>query len=419
MKSLSLLKNITKNNEVYLVGGAIRDFLLNKEIKDIDLLIMSELENVLDKFITKTGHKKIILDKERKIYRVVIEENKFVDFTNPVGQDLLQDLGCRDFTINSMAVRFKDIMVKQDGIELKKEDIIDPYSGLKDLDNKILRMVDKNFIQNDPVRILRSYRFSNNLNFEIEEKTRAKVLEETFLIVNIKEERIKEELYHLFSKPLNPKFFKEFLSSELVYTIFNVKTYQNEKNQKLFVKYLNNLTQKKYLDKIELENHLINLIVFFILPILKDELSIETLKHDLIDYTFNKKKVNIIGDYLFSINNILKDYKSLLNDDILIYEELFFKSTDANILKYFLLNLIKAEVRAAPRREAVIQILNKLEKMRERASFQYINGNEIKEILNLKEGRLIGKILKNIKRKQALGMLNSKEEVITFLKNNY
>ena len=419
MKSLSLLKNITKDNEVYVVGGAIRDFLLNKEIKDIDLLVMFDLENVLDKFITLTGHKKIILDKERKIYRVVTEDNKFIDFTNPVGQDLLKDLGCRDFTINSMAVCFKDIMVSQDGIEFKREDIIDPYSGLKDLDNKIIRMVDKNFVQNDPLRILRAFRFSNNLNFKIEEKTRAKVLAETSLLLNIKEERIKEELYHLFSKPLNPNFFRGFLNSGLVDTLFNVKTYQNEKNLQLFIKYLNNLNKQKYLEKIELENYLINLILFFILPILKDDISIETLKHDLIDYTFNKKKINIIGDYLFSINNILKDYKSLLNDDILIYEELFFKSTDVTILKYFLLNLIKAKLGAVPKKETVIQILNKLEKMRERASFQYINGNEIKEILNLKEGRLIGKIIKNINRKQALGLLNSKKEVISFLKNNY
>ncbi len=419
MKSLSLLKNITKDNEVYVVGGAIRDFLLNKEIKDIDLLVMSELENVLDKFITITGYKKIILDKERKIYRVVTEDNKFIDFTNPVGQDLLQDLGCRDFTINSMAVCFKDITVSQDSIEFKKEDIIDPYSGFKDLDNKIIRMVNKNFIQNDPLRILRVFRFSNNLNFQIEEKTRAKVLSETYLIMNIKKERIKEELYHLFSKPLNPHYFKGFLSSGLVNYLFNVKTYQNENNLQLFIKYLNILSKKKYLEKIELENYLINLILFFILPVLKDEISIETLKYDLIDYTFNKKKVNIISDYLFSINNILKDYKSLLNDDILIYEELFFKRTDVNTLKYFLLNLIKTEVGVVAKREAVVQILNKLEKMRERASCQYINGNEIKEVLNLKEGRLIGKILKNIKRKQALGLLNSKKEVINFLKDNY
>jgi len=414
MNYLSSLKDIANDTQIYIVGGTIRDYLLNREIKDIDLLVMSDLERIVNKFSQLIKRKKIVLDKKRNIYRIVTEDNKFIDFTNPVGQDLYQDLGCRDFTINSMALALDNLSYKNDNIFIKKENIIDPFKGVKDLENKRIRMVSSNFIDEDPIRILRAFRFSNNLNFEIAEDTYQLIAENKKILSNISGERIKDEIFKMFSKYLKPEKFKLLLKSNLVKVIFSIDFKNNIDVHNKLLKQISFVKKEEYLSKIEMDNYIFNLILFFMRPVYHGFISIEVLKKYLLSYTFNKKAVNVIGDYLYSLNYLLKNYNILTNNDILIYEELFFKETEVETLKYLLLSFFYTE-HESQQQEIILETLDKLKIIKERLSYQFIDGNDVKNIMNIKEGELIGDILAELKKKQALGFFDNRKDVIKYL----
>lgn len=203
MEYLAELKKIKTEQDVYIVGGFIRDYLLDKENKDIDLIVMSGLNRYVKDFFESCGKKKLLLDDKRQIYRVVTKRNIFIDFSNPVGQDLLNDLGHRDFTINSMAIELDHIVLKDANYYLKKDKIIDLHGGFLDLQREKIRMVDQTFVRDDPLRILRAYRFSINLDFKIEKKTATIIDKNLYLLKSVKNERIKEELIKTFNDKIN------------------------------------------------------------------------------------------------------------------------------------------------------------------------------------------------------------------------
>ena len=418
MKYLSLLKDITGDNKIYIVGGAVRDYLLNKEIKDIDLIVMSDFENIIDRFTNETDRKLIVLDKKRSIYRIVTDDNKFIDFTTPVGQDLYQDLGCRDFTINSMALDLRDVSYKNEKIFMDSKDIIDPFEGRSDLENKIIRLVSEDSIKEDPLRILRAFRFSNNLDFLIEEKTYEIIKENINITLKPANERIKEELYQLYSNYLKPARIKLLLESNILKVLFGVDLKKDRKIRKKLLKQLHFVKKNRYLENIKIESYLFNLILFFMFLILKNKVTLKQLEDRLINYTFNKQGIDLVIDHLHFIKNLLRDYKSYLNNDILLYEELFSKSIDIKVSKYLLLSFFHVK-KDNKEKELVFKVLNKVAEMQKRTAEKLISGNDIKKVLNIEEGKLVGEILEDIKEKQALGVFNKREEILNYIKDNY
>lgn len=179
--------------EAYLVGGSVRDFLLNKHNKDIDITtnaIPEEVKRIFVDFpVIDTGIKHgtvTILYKNLPIeittYRI---DGEYQDSRHPkevkFTSSLKEDLSRRDFTINAMAYN---------------NELIDYYGGRDDLKNKMLRAVgnpNKRF-EEDALRILRGLRFASNLGFSIEEKTILAMRENKLLLKNISSERIQNEL---------------------------------------------------------------------------------------------------------------------------------------------------------------------------------------------------------------------------------
>ena len=160
---------------VYLVGGCVRDYLLNKESKDIDVevhhLTFDALKKVLEPFgeIQVMGasfavlHLSTLLDYEFALPR--IEEkigSGHQDFDIIVDPDLPLDKACarRDFTINSMLY------------DLENDSIIDLYHGQDDLKKGILRATDFDHFGEDPLRVLRGASFMSRYGFEIEPNTK-------------------------------------------------------------------------------------------------------------------------------------------------------------------------------------------------------------------------------------------------------
>jgi len=141
----------------YLVGGYIRDIILGRKTEkvDVDIVVPLNAIEIGKKIADNLGSKFIILDEKREIVRIILNYI-YVDIANQVSSTIEGDLCSRDFSINSIAFLFD------------KKCLFDPLNGLKDLEISWLRTHSENNLLNDPLRILRCFRFVSELNFKID-----------------------------------------------------------------------------------------------------------------------------------------------------------------------------------------------------------------------------------------------------------
>jgi len=175
-----------------VVGGAVRDLLLDRSIKDLDIAtsVPDTARDLAAEFASSTRRRLIEYAHEQAIFRVVAKDNPQVDFTDPVGDMRIADLIRRDFTINAMALELT-------GGE--KGEINDPTSGEDDIKNKVVRMTSPEVFIDDPLRLLRAFRFSGQLGFEIEPETLAAISVNANKLRESAGERIQIELCEILS----------------------------------------------------------------------------------------------------------------------------------------------------------------------------------------------------------------------------
>ena len=133
INSDEILQEIINNfeNEIYLVGGAVRDFLTGKSTNDRDLLILDEDAREFSLKVSEFFNATFVpLDEVNKIYRIVMPDKiNYLDITNPLENSLEKDLKRRDLTINAIAVN------------IRTAEIIDVTGGCLDLENKIIKAI--------------------------------------------------------------------------------------------------------------------------------------------------------------------------------------------------------------------------------------------------------------------------------------
>ncbi|WP_013322384.1 CCA tRNA nucleotidyltransferase [Gloeothece verrucosa] len=173
-----------------LVGGAVRDALLNRQRDYLDLdFVVPQLAVETAREIAKTCHAGfVILDQQRQIARIVFTDAT-VDFALQEGETVESDLHRRDFTINAIAYN------------PHTSELIDPLNGLKDLEQGILRMVSQSNLEDDPLRLLRAYRQAAQLHLTIEPTTRSTIALLAPLLSQVAAERVQTELGYLLSHP--------------------------------------------------------------------------------------------------------------------------------------------------------------------------------------------------------------------------
>lgn len=412
MNYLKTLKDMTKNNKIYIVGGTIRNYLLNKNVNDIDMIVFNGIKDLVYKFAKEINKKVIVLDKNRNVFRVVINENLFLDFSSPVGQDLFEDLGYRDFTINSMAVEINDIELNNNQIHIKEKDIVDPFSGKDDIDKKMIKLVKNTAIENDPLRIIRAFRFANNLNFEINSKTKNIIENNISLINRVKVERIKEELIKYFNHNLNTEVLREFLDTNILNILFEID-YNENINSNNISNTIYCIKNVNYFKKMYNKKYIVILIVIFIELIKHNDLDIKVIEETLITYTFKKNDVIIIRDYLYVIDHLLNNHNKYINNDELLYDKLFIDNLNYNEISY----IINCYHKNKSDLSDINEIIKTLNLMENRTKKININGNLIMNILDIKPGKRVGEILKRIKKKISLGVLNNKKEIIDYIES--
>ena len=202
---IEILNKLNKYGKGYIVGGAIRDILLGLKPKDVDFatnLSYETLKTLFSEYTPKETGKSFGVLRIRinnidyeiaKFRKDIYGKEKKVSFVD----DIKNDLARRDFTINAMAYN-------------QKEGIIDLYNGQKDIENRIINFIGnaEERIIEDPLRVLRAFRFMSRLNFSLSENTIEAIKKQKDLLKNIPEERITME----FSKLLLGENIKNTLT---------------------------------------------------------------------------------------------------------------------------------------------------------------------------------------------------------------
>ena len=188
----NILLKLEKNGfDAYIVGGAVRDFLMGKKTNDFDIatnalpkdiikiLGPSKEKNVYGSFHRNIENLSIDITTYRKEFTYKNRKEFEFEYTN----DLISDAKRRDFTINAL-------------YQNKDGDIIDPLNVLEDIKKKNLKMIGNptQRVKEDPLRILRAIRFASMYHLKIDKSLEKAIKEEKINIKKLSKERIKKEL---------------------------------------------------------------------------------------------------------------------------------------------------------------------------------------------------------------------------------
>lgn len=191
---LDLPEALDVDEPVYVVGGAVRDALLHRPIKDLDLAVARDGIRLARRIANAFKGDFFVLDGERDVGRALVDMpdgRLVIDVARFRGDGLLADLADRDFTINAMAVDLWD----DPGL------LIDPMGGEADSKDKVLRRCSPAAVSDDPIRALRAVRQSIQLRLRIEPETVRDVRVYGQRIVEVSPERVRDELVKILTLP--------------------------------------------------------------------------------------------------------------------------------------------------------------------------------------------------------------------------
>lgn len=356
--------------KLYIIGGAVRDYLLNREIKDYDFCTDAkpwEMEEILkgyniDTYQSNLGSVKIHLN--NNVYEITSFRREFgvkdfrypnkIEFVSELKEDVLR----RDFTINSLAYSIND-------------GIVDCLNGISDLNNGKIKFIKdcKESINEDPIRLIRALRFSKLLDFKISDED-LNVFLETASLVNDLGKIKYDELFKLFEIKGCKKFLLKY---------FNI--YKNS------YPILNNCEFINVLNSDLDESCLKYVLLYFI-----NDLSLMNKKDQIIIRGLNNIKILDID--LYNTKLLMIEYKEYL-DKILVILEAFGKDV-TNIKNN--IDIIKSEKHCLYVNDLDISYID-LENLKIEVKYY---GKVFKYLLNL--------VLVNYK-------LNRKEKLIELIKS--
>ena len=461
-KILAKIANELPNNNIYIVGGAVRDYLMDKNTHDRDLIATDisakELAEKLSKIFPSTL---IPLDTENNIYRLVLKESEnkhnpeMIDITNPIENSLERDLMRRDLTINAIAVN------------IKTGEITDLFGGISDIKTHTLNHIEEiNFID-DPLRLLRVYRFQANLDFEIGTDTIHAICKHSDLITEPAKERVLYELMKLFNGKYAETALinmnKTWLLEEIFPCVKELKQVPPNTHHHLdllhhSIEVVNQiqLLYENSDDRIKVHLEQCDFGGFPRLAHLKfagflhdigkfstwtidkatgrhrfikhDDVGAKIVKPILKQFTCSNKQIEYISCMIK--NHIYPS--SLMQEDTVNEKAMmrYLRKLGDNVIDNII--LAKAD-RLSARGEAISDediehnlhaldrlmefYFNSLEELKPLEKL--LSGEEIMQILNINAGPKLGKIIKRIQEEQLDGNIQTKEQAVKFITDNY
>ena len=209
---LSIANDLNLHNaKAILVGGAVRDFLLQKELKDYDIEVYN-LDSIeqLEVILSKYGSVNLV-GKSFGILKLKVESIEY-DFSFP-RKEQKNGIGHRGFDVEIdsnlsfiEASKRRDFTINAMGYDIIKKEILDPFRGLEDLNNRLLKHIDdKTFIE-DPLRVYRAVQFCARFDLELDKSTFnvCKKMVEDGDLESLSKERVYEEFKKLLLKSHKP-----------------------------------------------------------------------------------------------------------------------------------------------------------------------------------------------------------------------
>ncbi len=364
----SILSFLPKGS--YLVGGYLRDIILGVVSKKIDVDIVVPLNAIeIGKRISENIESKfIILDKKREVVRIILNHIS-IDIANQISPTIEGDLSSRDFSINSIAFLFD------------KKCLFDPLNGLKDLELSLLRTHSEKNLLNDPLRILRCFRFVSELNFKLDLKLVTFIRKNKAKLSLVAKERINYEI----QKIVHGKNAIEALILIRKFSIFGPDNFFKDSFfldlQTLNYSELNQHEKDKFLP------------LFFIAQIL-DEASLEQFKFSRAEIA----KIKLMRKWFFflkkkNINNLNESERFSLHQELEMLLPAFILYIPQNLRSVWL-----------------NRWRNKDDKLFHPSNL--LDGDVIKNNLKIEEGPILGELLQYLSKELAFERLNNFDEAI-------
>lgn len=428
--------------QIYFVGGCLRDLFLKRYTYDYDFIVSGNAIETSKKLARETRGAFVLLDQERDIGRVVWNKkhNGFdlmFDISRLSANSIKDDLLSRDLSINSLALELDKKIIENFNsadfhlFETNNNKLIDFSDGFDDLKNGIIKTTREINLVDDPLRMLRVFRFGAKFNFTIEKNTLEYIEKHHKNISLVASERILKEFYDILC--FDSSFFiKEMFATKLLNQLLAPLGSINDDLEKAIV---NNLSFFESTIQ-ELENnftHFSEILAFINTPIILDRKRLALMKFTIM---FFYLKTDNTTEYLLKLEQFLKFYTFGSEEQKIILKNLAFIFNDEkNILNKELtrINLytyftdLKAETITNLLLFYILKPSESLKgKVNQVIDFYYedkilseqpkiIDGNEINKIFGL-VGKDIGLIIEKIKQAQAEKQIFTHDEALDFIR---
>ena len=404
---IEVVKKVAKeeNTKVFIVGGFVRDLLLNRKNFDLDFVEEGDAIKLAEK-VNKRLQGRLVTHKKFQTAVVKLPQQPHIDFVSARREyyeypaalpkveksTIWNDLFRRDFTINCMAIELNGE---------KEYQLIDYFSGLDDLSDGLIRaLYNLSFIE-DPTRIFRAIRFASRLGFSIEEETKKFILQAVndHMINKLSQDRIREEIHGIFKdenlinslalmKELN--IFKSLNQGQDI----SMKEIQKIENIPNTLEVFNTIKREdiRYADIIV--QQLLSGIPMELIPkIINNYVSYRQSYHGIIE---GLRKKNRVYSILWSENVDLYEVYALLEfatDEMLIF---YYNDCENNDIRHYLLYY-----------KLKLQSINTI-----------ITGQDLLT-LGITPGPLFKRILKEVLKAKVQGYIYTKEDEMAYAKKLY
>lgn len=186
-----------RSTTAYIVGGTVRDVLLDRATHDLDVSVQGSASNLARAFADEIGAAYFLMDESFDVARVILDREggrDTIDFARVRGASIADDLATRDFTINGMAADAASWNGEAD-------DVIDPFNGRADIEARRVRAISENVFKNDAVRLMRAARMEAELDFVMDADTEQQARRDVALIERASMERVRDELVKIVGAP--------------------------------------------------------------------------------------------------------------------------------------------------------------------------------------------------------------------------
>lgn len=383
-------KVFSLGREVYIVGGYLRDVMLGKKSKDIDYIVRGDINEFACQLLVQERKTKVqkLLDgativelKKEQMIRIVLKDGMTLDFTELKGK-LEDNLRERDFTMNALAWS-------------PKTGIIDLLNGVNDIKCHRIRGISIDNFRNDPLRLLRVYRFAAELGWEVDFKTRQMVNQLNMSIRKSASERITMELFKLLNSKDYESALKMALRDGLLEQFLSISSENLSDNIKTLPKL--ETTLKKLPPKL--------------ITTLGKPFSQELTLRGLLRLE-QALKGSIPGKNRLRLSRLIRERLKVVHK-LLTASEKYNLLAEGNIFDTFV--KAKDAVFDFLTLSGNIELLSQAERFKRIWKNSFLAAEEIMAITKIKEGIELGKLIYRLKKMEFEGKLKTKREAIKWL----